>query len=92
MRLHCDGQTFTTSPDFFIQAEYLSEVIRAAPEVFREESGGLLRGLVKDKDYDMVWACEELQKILTPLTYDYRYAPAVWIGANENNAPPQEAA
>jgi hypothetical protein len=50
----CDGSNHLTNPGLFMQAEDLSELIRSAPSVFKEESGGLLRAMVNDPTPDMV--------------------------------------
>lgn len=58
-------EEFHTAPDFFIQALEMSSVLRKA-EGLREESGGLLRALIKDPDYHITWISEGLFKQIKP--------------------------
>lgn len=44
-------QWFATQGDFLDQAAFLAAVIRMAPHVYSERSGGLLRALVEHGDY-----------------------------------------
>ncbi len=60
MELRCGDKLFETDAGFLMQAEFLSAVIRAAPSVYSEKSGGLLAELVTDPDYDVVAASPEL--------------------------------
>lgn len=58
----CNGEQFLTKPEFLLQAECLAEVIRAAPNVFHEESGGLLRAMVVDPEWDAIAGSRNLVK------------------------------
>ena len=49
-------EVFVSRPDFLMQAELLAPVIRMAPHVFEERSGGLLGAMVASGDYDIVSA------------------------------------
>jgi hypothetical protein len=64
MNVRCGGEDFLTDPLLLMQAEYLSTVIRAVPKVFKEESGGLLRALVKDQEYDITAGTQKLHELL----------------------------
>jgi hypothetical protein len=52
MKVRCHDQEFLTGAEFTLQAEFLSTVIRGAPHVFRERSGGLLRAMIADPDWE----------------------------------------
>lgn len=63
--IKCDGKSYATRPDYFMQAQMLSFIIRALPKFFKEESGGLLRAMVNDQDYDVTHVSPMLHEILT---------------------------
>jgi hypothetical protein len=50
----CGGREYLTAPDLYMQAELLAEVLRIFPKYFKEESGGLLRAMVENKEHDIV--------------------------------------
>lgn len=58
------GHEFRSSPDMLMQAEFLAELIRAAPGVYAEESGGLLRALIANSDYDITAATQDIHEQL----------------------------
>lgn len=63
--VECDDESFLTKPELLEQAKYLSFVIRGAPEVYKEHSGGLLGAMVRfNGDYDVTkiprWMMEGL--------------------------------
>jgi hypothetical protein len=60
MKVECGGEHFLTGAEFLMQAEYLSAMIRAAPHVFSELSGGLLSAMVKHGDYNVLEISEAL--------------------------------
>lgn len=60
-----NGQEFLTNPGLIIQAEFLAEVIRTAPHVFKERSGGLLGALVACPEWEAVAATRSLYESLT---------------------------
>ena len=62
--IECNGERFLTAPDMFMQAEMLSEMIRAAPVFLKERSGGLLRAMVESPDYDIVAASQSIHDAL----------------------------
>ncbi len=54
LRIECGGKHYLTKPEFVLQAEQLAEVILALPQFYSEQSGGLLRALVKNNmEYDV---------------------------------------
>ena len=59
------GEQFYTAPDYLIQALEMSQFLRVS--TFKEESGGLLRALIKDSGFRIIWVSEGLYKILTPI-------------------------
>lgn len=64
IRVRCGGEDFDTSPHYLAQAEYLATVIRSIPKVFKERSGGLLRAMVKDPEYDITHGTMDLHRDL----------------------------
>jgi hypothetical protein len=60
----CNGQSFLSHPAYFMQAEYLSAVIRTAPHIFHDRSGGLLAGLIADPDYDITHGTRGLYELV----------------------------
>lgn len=62
----CNGNTFSTSAQMFMQAQELSALITAAPHVLGERSGGLLRAMIESGgEYDMVSVSPALQSRMT---------------------------
>lgn len=61
------GDFFLTAPDFYYQAQKLAELIRGLDGYVKEESGGLLRGLIKSPDHWILWISEEMAKGLKPI-------------------------
>jgi len=62
------GRSYLTNPAFLKQSEFLAELIREAPGVFAERSGGLLAALVADPSYDIVAASRSIHEGLTWLS------------------------
>jgi hypothetical protein len=58
--VRADGSDFLTDPGLFMQAELLAEIVRSAPAVFDECSGGLLRALVADPEWDIIAASQSI--------------------------------
>lgn len=52
--VRADGRDHVTVLEFLLQSQKLAEVIRMAPQVFKERSGGLLRAMCADDDWDIV--------------------------------------
>jgi hypothetical protein len=61
MRVVCGGDEYETSPDMLMQADYLSAMLTACPEFLAEQSGGLLRAMVRHGDVDVVAGPPEWQ-------------------------------
>jgi hypothetical protein len=59
-----NGETFHTEALLLLQAEYMATMLRHAPNVFKEKSGGLLRALVKDPEYDVTRISTALQDFM----------------------------
>lgn len=51
--VRCGPEDYMTAPDYYMQAEYLSSIIKACPAVFKDRSGGLMGAMVHH-DYDIV--------------------------------------
>lgn len=63
--VRADGKDHKTYPEFYLQAQCLSDVIREFPQVFSSMSGGLLDAMVKDPDWHVVAVSEALKKSIT---------------------------
>lgn len=63
----CGGEEYLTAPDFYIQAQELSALIREFPRHFSERSGGLLRALVADPKFDVTAVSRNLFEQLKPI-------------------------
>jgi hypothetical protein len=64
LKVRSGGQDFITGIEFLMQAEFMSELIRAAPQVYKNRSGGLLAAMVRTGDYDVLEVSEEVQKAI----------------------------
>jgi hypothetical protein len=60
LRVVCNGQEFTTSPQMYHQTQYLADVMRVAPHVFVDRSGGFLSAVVADPDIDVTAASRSI--------------------------------
>lgn len=60
----CNGGHYITTPSYLAQAEMLAELIRTAPGVFADRSGGLLSALVADPEYDIVAASKDIHEAI----------------------------
>lgn len=67
MQVVCGGQVFQTDAGMLMQCEFMSAVIRAAPHVFFEHCGGLLRAMVADPDYDVTAVSPDMMATLQPV-------------------------
>jgi hypothetical protein len=68
MIIEVEGEDFLTAPDFYVYSLALAEYIREVPEFIKEESGGLLRALIKSKGVHRVrWVSEMLARNLSPI-------------------------
>lgn len=52
--IRAGGRDYRTQPDYQMQCEYLAAFLKSAPEYFSEESGGLLRAMLYDPDWEHV--------------------------------------
>lgn len=59
-------EEFHTAPDYLIQAQEMAHVFREA-EGIKEESGGLLRALIKNPKFRITWISEGLWNGLQPV-------------------------
>lgn len=67
MRVACNGSTYLTDPELYMQAQLLSVVIRQFPTVFREKCGGLLAAMTADQETDTLEVSNALAATLTPI-------------------------
>lgn len=54
--VRCCGQDFITRPSFVMQAEFLKDIFRIAPKVFKLRGDGLLAAMVRNPEYDTTHA------------------------------------
>lgn len=78
--VRANGRDFKTYPEFMMQAETLSDVIRLAPEVFVSKSGGLLDAMVADQEWEVVAVSDAMKASLIAMNgdcglYDAPYKP-----------------
>ena len=52
--VECGGRRFMTAPTLYMQAQLISEMIRRAPHIFSERSGGLMGAMVEHGDHDVI--------------------------------------
>lgn len=67
MLVECGGQEYLTAPDFYVQAQELSKVMRIFRDNFTEQSGGLLRAMIENEDHDVVKVSRAMMAGLTPI-------------------------
>lgn len=60
-----NGREWETNPQMFMQCEMLAEVIRMAPHVFKEQSGGLLGAMIVDPEISMTAGTPGLHRALS---------------------------
>jgi hypothetical protein len=60
------GKEYVSQPDFELQCEYLAAFLNAAPEYFREESGGLLRAMQHDPDWQHIAVSRDIAERRLP--------------------------
>lgn len=53
MQVRIGRRKFLTGAEFLMQSEFLAAIIRAAPAIYRNGSGGLLSAMVKNPNYDV---------------------------------------
>jgi hypothetical protein len=59
IRVVCNGGAFLTNPSFLMQAEFMAEVVRLAPQLFHIHCDGLLAAMVQNSDYDITHGSAE---------------------------------
>lgn len=64
LSVECGGEVFRTDAPMLAQSAFLAEIIRNAPAVFYEHSGGLLHAMVSTPDYDIVAATQDIHDAL----------------------------
>ena len=67
MKIAIGGEVHLTKPEFQLQAQCLAAIIKSFPGIYREKSGGLLRGFIEHDDYDIVWVSTRLWNKLKPI-------------------------
>ena len=60
--VRCGGRDFITRPSFLMQADFLKDFFRIAPQVFRLRCDGLLASMVEDPEHDVTHAVHEVAK------------------------------
>ena len=73
LRVKANGEEFLTDPLLMLQAEYMAKMLSLPikdaltgkpVQIFKEKSGGLLRALISDPDYDIVGGTPAVRDIL----------------------------
>jgi hypothetical protein len=67
--VHADDQDWITSPQMLLQAQELSWFIKNT-DVFKEESGGMLRAILKDDDWSVVAVNDSMKAHLIEVNGD----------------------
>jgi hypothetical protein len=67
--VRADGADWTTSPQMLLQAQELAWFIKNT-DVFKEESGGMLRAILKDDDWSVVAVNESMKAHLIEVNGD----------------------
>ena len=62
--IRADGEDYRTTPDLLMQCDELSRLIRDVPQFLKEQSGGLLRAMVADPDWETVAASGAIAETL----------------------------
>lgn len=58
--VRANNKFFRTQPPLYIQAQELSRIIKQFPQVFCEHSGGLLRAMIADDNWEVVHVSDAL--------------------------------
>jgi hypothetical protein len=64
--IRANGQEFRTNLQFMDQSEGLAQLITAMPEIYSERSGGLLRAMIEDPEWEVVALSRDLKRALDP--------------------------
>lgn len=65
--VECGGKTYKTAPDFYLQAQEMSMILRHFPKHYRAFGGGLLQALTDSPDHDVTHVSRALMATLTPV-------------------------
>ena len=60
IRVVCGGELFDTNASLLMQVEHMAEIIRTFPMFFRERSGGLLRAMIANPEFDITHGSQDL--------------------------------
>jgi hypothetical protein len=60
------GDDYLTAPDYLIQSLEMASIFRGGSPIWREESGGLLRAMVLDTNYQIIWASDGMVQRMRP--------------------------
>jgi len=60
----CNGATYKTAPDFYLQAQEMSMILRHFPKSFRNFGGGLLQAMVDSEEHDITHVSQSLMSQL----------------------------
>jgi hypothetical protein len=58
------GVDYRTTPPFLVQAQELANILREFPQVYKEQSGGLLRALIAHDDWSIAAVSKALKEHL----------------------------
>jgi len=61
----CGDKEYLTAPDFFVQCQEISMMLKAFPMHIMERSGGLLRAMAENDDYDIIKVSRKMMEGLT---------------------------
>lgn len=64
--VECGGKSFITRPSFVMQAEFMSQVLRLLPNVFKVRGDGLLSEMVRNPEYETTHATHSIASQLMP--------------------------
>ncbi len=64
MMVVCCGKQFLTAPDYLVQTLELAHWAKGTGSYLQEKSGGLLRAMMKNPKYDVIWVSETLFKAM----------------------------
>jgi len=67
VRIVTNGKAFITSAEFFMQAQWMAELFKTLPSVFKNRSGGLLAAMIADDDYDCTHISTKLAEHVQPI-------------------------
>ena len=65
--IECNGVEYKTAPDFYIQAQEMSAIIRTFPAHFRHFGGGLLQALIDHPEHDVTHVSRAMMEGLKPI-------------------------